>query len=108
MIIGFIIWTVCALILIGIGLYTRKMKKPAAFFTYETEGPEVDDVSLYNRDVSKLWISTGILFEIIGLPLLFLKQNAWQFVFLIPAVVFLMLSLIIRYLNIKDRHAKKK
>ena len=83
-----------------------KNKKPGSFFTYENEGPEVSDIRLYNKAVSKLWISTGILFEVIGVPLLFLKQNAWQFLFMIHAVVFLLVSLMIRYLHIKDRYEK--
>ena len=75
MIAAFVIWTILAFVFLGIGIRSAKMEKPAGFFS-NVKAPEVKDVAGYNHAVSRLWIRYALLFEVIGIPFLFLKQNS--------------------------------
>ncbi len=103
MIAAFIIWTVLAAVFLGIGIGTVNRKKPAGFFS-NVQAPEVKDVKGYNRAVSRLWIGYALLFEVTGIPFLFLKQNSPFFLLIGLAVVFLSLGLMILYMNIESRY----
>ena len=85
MIIAFGIWTIVALVFAGIGIGAGRSKKPVGFFT-TVEPPKVTDVKKYNHAVSLLWIVVAVIFEAMGIPFLFLKQNS-PFVFLIVFVL---------------------
>ncbi|MCR4691418.1 MAG: hypothetical protein K5739_08740 [Lachnospiraceae bacterium] len=96
MLIGFIIWSIVALIFVGIGICARKAKEPVGFFT-GVKPPVVKDVVKYNHAVSNLWFAYAILLEIFGLPLLFLKQNSPGFVLSILGTVAISIGLAIAY-----------
>ena len=55
MIVAFVIWSVCALLFAGIGIWCFKSKKPVGFFA-GVEAPKVKDTAAYNRAVGRLWI----------------------------------------------------
>ena len=74
MVFGFVIWSIVFLVLLGVGIRAWKSDKAVGFFT-GTKPPEVTDVRKYNRSVAVLWFAYAGLFEFLGLPLLFLKQN---------------------------------
>ena len=101
---AFLINSVIALLFLVIGIRCRFLKEPAGFFTYEKTGPAVKDVQGYNRSVSGMWIWFAVLFEIIGIPLLFMKQNSVLVLLYALPVVFMCLGLIIVYLNIRDKY----
>ncbi|MBR2675284.1 MAG: hypothetical protein IKE28_00040 [Solobacterium sp.] len=103
MIAAFVIWTVLAVVFLGLGIKTAGMEKPAGFFA-NVKAPEVKDVAGYNRAVSRLWIRYAVLFEVIGIPFLFLKQNSPLFLLVALAAVFLSLGLMIAYMNIESRY----
>ncbi|SDB63984.1 hypothetical protein [Butyrivibrio sp. INlla16] len=75
MIIGFVIWSLCAVLFFVIGVVDLKSKKPVGFFT-GVKPPKITDVKNYNKAVAMLWFVTGIVFELIGVPFLYLKQNS--------------------------------
>ena len=106
MIVGFIIWSICAAIFTGIGISCRKSKKAAGFFTF-VKPPVVEDVEHYNYAVSKLLFVGAGVFEIIGVPLLFLKQNSPLFVPMVFAVVVLLLVMMIVYIKIETKYKKQ-
>ncbi|MCI6242512.1 MAG: hypothetical protein PUF81_01580 [Lachnospiraceae bacterium] len=107
MIIAFGIWTIAAFVFAGIGISAGKSKKPVGFFT-TVEPPKVTDVKKYNHAVSLLWIVVALIFEAMGFPFLFLKQNS-PFVFLIVfGVVALVIGMMIAYLRIEEKYAEKK
>ena len=70
MIAGFIIWSIIALVLIGIGIWAWKSNKAVGFFS-GVKPPEVSDARKYNHSVAVLWFAYAVLFELLGLPFLF-------------------------------------
>lgn len=105
MIIAFIIWSIVALVFLGIGLSCRKSKEPVGFFTF-AKAPVVEDVEHYNKAVGTLWIVAAGVLEIIGIPLLVLEQNSPLAMLVIPAVVLLIILMSIVYLWIEAKHKK--
>ena len=105
MVIGFVIWTVVALCMAGIGIWCLRSREAVGFFT-GVKPPEVKDVKAYNRKVAILWFVYAALLELFGLPLLFLKQNSAGFVFTILGTVFLSIALAVIYLRIEKECRK--
>lgn len=66
---GFMIWSLAGLVFVGIGLYSFRAKKAAGFWA-NLESPQVTDIRSYNRAMGKLWIGFGLVFILLGLPLL--------------------------------------
>lgn len=52
-----------------------RSEKAVSFFTF-VKASEVKDVKKYNHAVSVLWSTGTVLFEILGIPLLFIRQNS--------------------------------
>ena len=105
MIAGFIIWSMISLLLAGIGVWTLKSKKAANFFFFFYP-PEVSNIRQYNRAVAALWFVYAFLFELLGLPFLFLKQNSLGFMWVF-CVVPLTIGLMIAYHRILEKYRKK-
>lgn len=105
MIIGFVIWSIVAAIFLAIGISCRKSHGAVGFFNF-VKPPTVVNVEQYNRAVSTLWFVVAIVFEIVGIPLLFLKQNSPYFVLLVPVVFILVIGMIIAYLKIEAKYKK--
>lgn len=103
MIIAFAIWSIAALLFLGIGVSIRKSKEAVGFFTF-VKSPEVTDVYRYNHSVSMLWIIAAVIFEIIGVPFLFMEQNSPMFIFIIFGVVLWAIGMIIVYIRIEMRY----
>lgn len=106
MIVGFVIWSIVALLLCGIGVWSLKSKKAVGFFA-GVEPPEVDDIKKYNHEVAVLWFVYAGVFELFGIPLLFLKQNSAGFVIPILGVVLASIGLAVTYTIIMTKHQKK-
>ncbi len=105
MLIGFIIWTACAVVMLVIGIVSWISKKPAGFFA-GVEPPKVSDVKKYNHSVAILWFVYGALFELLGLPFLFYKQNSPVFIVTLLGTVAITLGLVIAYHFILSRFEK--
>lgn len=67
--IGFIIWAIGGCIMIGIGISAFFSKKAAGFWANVKAFP-VKDIRKYNRATGKLFIIYGLIFIILGIPLL--------------------------------------
>ena len=107
MIIGFVIWSTVFLVLLGIGIWALKSDKAVGFYT-GTKPPEVDDVRRYNRSVAVLWLVYAVLFELLGLPFLFLKRNAAGFLWSVAGVPAITIALMIVYNRILRKYERKK
>lgn len=79
MIIGFVIWTLvsCFFICYGIYLMLSKREVPVGFWANVKESPQVTDVKGYNRALGKLFCGYGIVFILLGLPMLVGQNSAW-------------------------------
>lgn len=107
MVAGFVIWSVVSVIFICIGISCVKSTDVVGFFTFG-EPPVVEDVKAYNKAVGILWFVYAVVFEIIGIPILFLEQNSPFFIFIIFPVVIWVISLIVIYLRIENKYTRKK
>lgn len=103
MIIAFVIWSIVAILFLGIGISGWKSKVAVGFFT-SGKPPVVTDVNRYNHSVSKLWIVGAVIFEIIGVLLLFLEQNSPMFIPIIFGVVALAIGMMIAYVKIEAKY----
>lgn len=103
MMVGFIIWSIVAIIFGWIGIRCRKSQEAVGFFTF-AKPPAVGNIEHYNRAVSVLWLIAALLFEIIGIPVLFLEQNSPLSILIIFAVVILVLGMMIAFLRIEEKY----
>ena len=105
MIMAFVIWTLVALVLAGIGVVALKSKKAVGFFA-GVKPPEVKNVKKYNRAVATLWFVYAGIFELFGLTFLFLKQNSAGFLIPVIAVPILSIGLAVAYSLLLTKHQK--
>ena len=106
MIAGFIIWSAVTILLIAIGIRMRKSKKAVSFYT-GVKPPEITDVRKYNRSVSNLLFAYAILFELLGIPFLFQKQNKLGFLWSVFGTVAITIALMIAYNRILEKYRAK-
>lgn len=82
-----------------------RSEKPVSFFIF-VKAPEVKDVKKYNHAVSVLWIAGTALFEILGIPLLFIRQNSPWAIFLVLGIMFWGIGISVAYMQIEARYKK--
>lgn len=73
---AFIIWAILGVVFIIMGIYDMNSKtaKPFGFWA-NAEVEPIEDVKNYNRALGILWCVYGVLFTLIGLPLLILNEE---------------------------------
>ena len=81
MAIAYLIWLACALLFVVLGVIDiANASKGKVFGFYNISPPpkaeSLTDVVAYNRAVGKLFIASGLIFALIGLPLLLAGDNA--------------------------------
>ena len=106
MLIGFIIWSAVSLLLLGIGFWSWNSGKAVGFYS-GVKPPEVKDVRKYNHSVAVLWFAYALLFWLLGIPFLFLKQNSALFLLSILGTVAITLALVIVYQKILQKYRKE-
>ena len=104
MIIAFVIWSALALAFVGIGVWCRRSGKAVGFYS-NAEPPAVTDVRRYNKAVSRLWFVLAPLYEAMGVPFLFARQNSPVYAFTVLGVVFLMIAAMVAYSRIEAKYA---
>lgn len=109
-IMGFVIWVICGLLFVGIGIYDYMSKKQVGFWA-NFDVPEVEDVIGFNKAVGRLFIIYGVVFILIGIPLIpsiFYKNILLVFIPIIGAVfetIWLMVYFVMKIE--KDYYPKK-
>ena len=104
--IAFMIWAVLGLIFMGIGIFDYVSKKPAGFWANAKTVP-INDVKAYNRAVGKLFFCFGVIFILLGLPLLLSKQNSPVILFSVIGVMFEVIGMMIVYMKIEAKYRRK-
>ena len=104
---GFIIWSLVFLLFLGIGVWAWRSENAVGFFS-GVKPPAVSDVRKYNRSVAVLWFAYAILYELLGLPFLFLKQNSAGFLLSVLGVPVISIALMMVYSRILRRYEQKK
>ncbi len=100
---GFLIWSVTCLALAGFGIYCLLAKEAVSLWAGAAP-PKVKDVKKYNRAVAILWFVYAALFEVFGIPLLFLKQNSAGFVPVILGTVAATIGMMVAYVMIEKKY----
>ena len=107
-ILAFIFWSIIGLLFIILGIYAFFSKKaqPMGFWA-NAKMFEVTDVRKYNAAMGKLFIGFGMIFIILGLPLLLGKNSALIILsaFGVMAEVILMMAI---YTIVIEKKYKKK
>ncbi len=67
--IGFVIWAIVGVVIIGLGVKSYFSKKAAGFWA-NIRPISVNDITGYNRAVGKLFVVYGVIFIVLGLPLI--------------------------------------
>lgn len=67
--IGFVIWAIVGLLIVGIGVSAFFSKKAVGFWA-NIEVEEMTDIKKYNASVGTLFIACGLIFVILGIPML--------------------------------------
>ena len=100
---AFIIWSVAAIVFLSVGIKSWNEKKEAGFFT-GAKPPKMRDVKAYNHAVAKIWFVVALLFECIGIPLIFIQQNSpWTFV-IVGAALILIIAMMVVYTKVEDKY----
>lgn len=106
MIIGFIIWSIVAIVFLGVGISSRKANEAVGFFPFGKPA-KIEDVQHYNNDVSFLWIVAAGMLELIGIAFLLLEQTAPLLILIFFALRILILAMLYMYFKIETKHATR-
>lgn len=104
--IGFTAWGVAGILMIGIGIWALFSKKPVNFWANASVS-EVNNPKQYNYAVAKLFCLYGIIFIILGIPLLAGQNSAWILLSVIGVMLESIMAMIIYVLVIEEKYKKK-
>lgn len=103
---GFIVWAVVGLLLVALGVGDLFAKKPVGFWA-NAETVKVDDVKGYNQATGKLFIVYGVIFILLGLPLL--AQNKLFILFSMIGVMFeTIITMAVYSLSVEQKYRADK
>ncbi len=102
-IMAFIIWIFCSIVFMGIGIYSFFADRPVRFWTIQ-DSIRVNNVKKYNHAVAKLWLAASVVFILIGIPILFTKQNSAWIVIPILGAMFWSILLAVCYIKIEKKY----
>ena len=103
---AFIIWALMGIVMIGFGIYAlfAKTARPFGFWS-NAETLPMKDVKGYNRAGSILFMVFGVLFILIGLPLLFDAKGAGLIIPILGSV-FLSITAMAVYVTVIEKKYK--
>ena len=103
---GFIIWALVSCLFIGIGISCFFAKKATGFWA-NSKMFEVNDVKGYNRTMGILWCIFGVIFCVLGIPLLGGQNSPSILVTLVGVMVEVIVFMVVYTLVIERRYRKK-
>lgn len=107
--IAFMIWAIIGLIFILMGIYDLNSKKEKPFgFWANAEVVPIEDVKGYNRALGRLWCVYGILFIVIGLPILDGQNSSLMIIPVLGAMLISIAAMIVYVIGIESKYRKKK
>lgn len=105
-IIGFIVWALFGCFMIGLGIRAFFSKKAVGFWANIKVFP-VNDIRGYNRATGKLFIIYGLIFIVLGVPLLG-GQNSPYILFSVLGVMIETIALMAVYsLSVSKKYKEK-
>lgn len=105
---AFVIWLLVSVAFVLLGIYVCLSKKEVAFgFWANAEMFPVNDIKAYNHAVGKLWIVFGIVFAVLGLPLL-KGQNNPLIILSILGIMLEAIAAMVIYTTVIEKKYRKK
>lgn len=105
-IVGYVVWVLAGCMFIGIGIHSFRAEKEVGFWANAKVLP-MKDVKKYNRAVGKLWLVYGIVFMILGTPLLG-GQNSAGILFSILGIMAETIAVMAVYVLVIQKKYEKK
>ena len=105
---AFIIWIIIGIVftLYGVIVMFSKKEKPLGFWA-NAQMFAVKDVKAYNRATGKLFVGFGIVFSILGLPLLQGEESGLVIISSIGTMIASIVTMIIYVTVIESKYRKK-
>lgn len=102
----FIIWALCGILFIGIGIADFFAKKAVGFWA-NCETIAVENVKSYNRSVGILFCAYGIIFILLGVPVLLGPDFPWILI-MTPGIMLESIAAMIVYTVVIEPKYRKK
>ena len=83
MLIVFCVWSLSSLLFVVFGICALSAKKPMPFWTHDRANDKeinISDVKAYNKAVALLYFIYAFTILILGVPMLFSRQNSAGFI----------------------------
>ena len=105
---AFTIWAIMALLFIIMGIYCMKSRKTKPFgFWANAEVIQVKDVKGYNRALGKLWCVYGVLFTLMGVPLLNGQNSGFMMITMLGTMFISIGAMVVYVVGIEGKYRKK-
>ncbi|MDE6063601.1 MAG: hypothetical protein K2G20_03310 [Lachnospiraceae bacterium] len=108
MLYAFLIWLALAACFVIMGIYNFFSKKKSAFgFWANAKVFEVTDVKAYNRALGKLWCVFGVVFALLGLPLLYGQNSPYILLTILGAMLEAIAAMVVYVTVIEKKYRRK-
>ena len=104
--IGFIIWSLFGVFIIGLGIKDMFSKNPVGFWA-NTETIKAKDEKGYNCATGRLFLIYGIVFIILGIPLLEGQNTSYILLSVIGVMVEMIVIMAVYSLGIVKKYEEK-
>lgn len=104
--IGFIIWALFGCFMIGLGISAFFSKKAVGFWANIKTFP-VNNIKAYNHATGKLFIAYGVIFIVLGLPLLNGQNTPYILLSVLGVMIETIAMMIIYSLFIAKKYREK-
>ena len=106
--IAFLIWALFGLSFLVLGFYVFHAKTAKAFgFWANADVFPVEDVKSYNQALGKMWCVFGIIFILLGLPLLSGQNSPYIFLSLFGVMLEAIVIMVIYITKIEAKYRKR-
>ncbi|MBD5497129.1 MAG: hypothetical protein HDR11_05095 [Lachnospiraceae bacterium] len=108
MLYAFLIWLAMSACFVIMGIYNFFSKKKSAFgFWANAKVFEVTDVKAYNRALGKLWCVFGVVFALLGLPLLYGQNSPYILLTILGAMLEAIAAMVVYVTVIEKKYRRK-
>lgn len=104
--IGFVIWSMVGCLFIIMGIIAWRSEKPTGFWN-NVKMSEVLDVQKYNHAMGKLWCIAGVVFIVLGIPLLIGQDSAIILLSVVGALIWVITLMVIYELGVMRKYRKE-
>ena len=107
--IAFVIWAITGVLFIVMGIYDLKSTKAKTFgFWANAEAAPIEDVKGYNRALGIVWCVYGVLFTLIGVPLLDGQNSGLIIIPILGSILISIAAMAVYVVGIEPKYRKKK